>query len=227
MKNYIYILSLLFFGLFSCSTIQPDTTQEDSNIPNPWIDNTHILGKLNYVVNPFNEMDSVLCLSDIQEIVIKTADYDYYTYLMEILGKYGKVDDSDSWPQQYHVTCYPKSDVICYIMQKESFISIMTPDFTDKVNYIQYSATINVGYSKYKTITCTIYPYFNNCGNDEFSREFYLGDYVTYTWKDYSRERFIYVIDTMNLSEGLSEGLCFEGLYGPVYTYTYHSDKSK
>lgn len=223
MKNYIYILSFLFFGLFSCSTNQPDTTQEDPNIPNPWIDNTHILGKLNYVVNPFNEMDSVLCLSDIQEIVIKTADYDYYTYLMKKLGKYGKVDDLDSWPPQYQVNCYPKSDVICYIMQKESFISIMTLDFTDKVNYIQWSATINVGYSKYKTITCTIYPYFNNCGNDEFSREFYLGDYVTYTWKDYSRERFIYVIDTMNLSEGL----CFEGLYGPVYTYTYHSDKSK
>lgn len=227
MKNYIYILSFLFFGLFSCSTNNIIDEQEDPNIPNPWIDNTHILGKLNYVVNPFNEMDSVLCLSDIQEIVIKTADYDYYTYLMEKLGKYGKVDDLDSWPPQYHVNCYPKSDVICYIMQKESFISIMALDFTDKVNYIQWSATINVGYSKYKTITCTIYPYFNNCGNDEFSRKFYLGDYVTYTWKDYSRERFIYVIDTMNLSEGLSEGLCFEGLYGPVYTYTYHSDKSK
>ena len=111
MKNKLYILIILSLFLSSCIRVHEFET--------PYY--AVCTGRMWYVANPFEpETDTILCLRNVQEIVVETPDAEYYSYLKQLFSRHtheGRLYGSSFFQ--------PDSGVYVFPTQYGKFISII------------------------------------------------------------------------------------------------------
>lgn len=200
MKNKIFILIGLVVCFVGCD--YPHFIE---------FDETEITGKIYYAVNPIDSNDSVLCLTGITSVVVKSEDFEYLSYLEELLTK--AINDPYNFSVIYQhdgkVECHSDFDdsAIFYVVKNGNFVSVMNQEKDSLLDSLLIYRS-----SDGKT-TLSFHPYPRNEKFDEHSSHYYIyeGDYVSYYWKDDSPQPFIF--DSISpMGDTL---LCFDGALCP------------
>ena len=178
---------------------------------------TVIRGQLIYAANPFDASDSVLCLTDIIWLDIKTKDTCYLAYLDTLLfeGADGRTHRHQS-DNKVRYEQVPDS-LVFHVVKDGCFMSVMD----DVKRTVSDSLVIAYQYlcpPKETTSTCLVI--LASRPNDKQNppiEDIYLGDYVSYKEKDYGQQPLVF--DTISPSG--EKILCVDGTYGPVFWATW------
>lgn len=203
MKTKLFILIGLTACLIGCEQKYPVMYN---------VNETVIRGQLIYAANPFDASDSVLCLTDIIWLDIKTKDSCYLAYLDTLL--FEGADGRTHRHQKDNKVRYEQvpDSLVFYSVRDGRFMSVMD----ETKHAVADSLVITHGYlypPKETTVTCTVYLFPRPEDKKRPIEDIYLGDYVSYDEKDYGPQPLIF--DTISPSG--EKILCVDGTYGPEF----------
>ena len=210
MKPKFFILIGLTACLIGC--------EHEREYPNMYFANeTVIRGQLIYAVNPFDASDSVLCITDIIWLDIKTKDTCYLAYLDTLL--FENADGRAHRHQSDNKVRYEQvpDSLVFHVVRDNRFMSVMN----DTKRTVADSLVITYQYlypPKETTSTCLVI--LASRPNDKQNppiEDIYWGDYVSYKEKDYGQQPLVF--DTISPSG--EKILCVDGTYGPVFWATW------
>ena len=208
MKTKFYILIGLIACFAGCEHKYPVMYSTNETV---------IRGQLTYTANPFDLSDSVLCITDIIWLDIKTKDTGYLAYLDTLL--FGDSDGRSHRHQSNGLVNYEQvpDSLVFYVVRDNRFMSVMN----DTKRTAADSLVITYQYlypPKETTSTCLVI--LASRPNDKQNppiEDLYLGDYVSYKEKDYGQQ--LLVFDTISPSG--EKILCIDGTYGPTFWSTW------
>ena len=209
MKNKLIIL----FGLVICFA---DCEREYYHPDMYPANETVIRGQLIYKANPFDTSDSVLCLTDVIWLDIKTKDTSYLAYLDTLL--FGGIEGRSHRHKSGDLQSYEQipDSFVFYIIKNDSYMSVMD----EAKQSIADSLVVTFQYlypPKEKTSTCVIILTQRPDDKQRHIDDVYLGDYVSYDEKDYGPQPLIF--DSVT-PEGRTI-FCVDGTYGPAFGATW------
>ncbi len=218
MKCRIILLCTILSLLAGCGE-KPEQPEYPSN---GGVDETEIVGQLHFAVNPFDTSDSVLCLHNIQTLVIATHDSNYLNYLDEVTHakRY-----NDPLPPKYHelhgdyhagYRDFPESSLF-YVVKDGAFVSLMNDTKTCLIDSLTFVYTIKFG-TNTKERNCVLYtslrPLDYKGSQHDGKFHIFLEDYVAYGGRDFDDDCPLVFDKISPVGDTI---LCINGDNGPSY----------